>query len=110
MTEDEWKEILHFITEGGVALHQYDEFRKVEIMEGGLYKINSRRIAMRHRLHIGTIVSDAMLKVRFITGGYVWGSEGNFISPPTPRECFSVVRGNPEIGLVEGMTALCRKR
>jgi ATP-dependent Lhr-like helicase len=69
MTEDEWREILHFITEGGSALQQYDEFRKVEVMEDGLYKINSRRVAMRHRLHIGTIVSDAMLKVRFTVVG-----------------------------------------
>jgi ATP-dependent Lhr-like helicase len=60
MTEEEWNEILHFITAGGAALQQYDEFKKIEIIDG-LYKINGRRIAMRHRLHIGTIVSDAML-------------------------------------------------
>jgi ATP-dependent Lhr-like helicase len=26
---------------------------------------------MRHRMHIGTIVSDAMLKVKFMSGGYI---------------------------------------
>src|SRR3984957_19641217 len=40
MTEEEFREILHFITEGGSALAQYDEYRKVEVEEGGLYKIN----------------------------------------------------------------------
>ena len=49
---------------GGAALQQYDEYKKVEIIDG-LYKINNRRIAMRHRMHIGTIVSDPMLKVKF---------------------------------------------
>ena len=34
MTEEEWRELLHFITEGGSALQQYDEYRKVEIVEG----------------------------------------------------------------------------
>ena len=56
-----------------VVLHlqQYDDFKKVEIIDG-LYKINNRRIAMRHRMHIGTIVSDPMMKVKFISGGLYW--------------------------------------
>jgi ATP-dependent Lhr-like helicase len=109
MTTEEWREILHFITEGGSALHQYDEFRKVEILEGGLYKINSRRIAMRHRLHIGTIVSDAMLKVRFITGGYVGVIEEYFISRLSPGDVFTLAGRNLEFVLIKDMTALVRK-
>ncbi|MFI5156178.1 MAG: DEAD/DEAH box helicase, partial [Chitinophagales bacterium] len=58
LSEEEWEEILHFITEGGAALQQYDEFKKVEIVDG-LFRILGRREAMRHRLHIGTIVSDS---------------------------------------------------
>jgi ATP-dependent Lhr-like helicase len=109
MTEDEWFEILHFITEGGVALQQYDEFRKVEVMEDGLYKINSRRVAMRHRLHIGTIVSDAMLKVRFITGGYVGVIEEYFISRLSPGDVFTLAGRNLEFVMIKDMTALVRK-
>jgi ATP-dependent Lhr-like helicase len=109
MTEDEWREILHFITEGGVALQQYDEFRKVEITEGGLYKINSRRVAMRHRLHIGTIVSDAMLKVRFVTGGYVGVIEEYFISRLSPGDVFTLAGRNLEFVMIKDMTALVRK-
>jgi len=109
MTEDEWNEILHFITAGGAALHQYDEFRKVEIMEDGLYRINGRRIAMQHRLHIGTIVSDAMLKVRFITGGYVGVIEEYFISRLSPGDVFTLAGRNLEFVLIKDMTALVRK-
>jgi ATP-dependent Lhr-like helicase len=109
MTEDEWREILHFITEGGVALQQYDEFRKVEILEGGWYKINSRRVAMRHRLHIGTIVSDAMLKVRFVTGGYVGVIEEYFISRLSPGDVFTLAGRNLEFVMIKDMTALVRK-
>jgi ATP-dependent Lhr-like helicase len=109
MTEDEWGEILHFITAGGAALHQYDEFKKVEIMEDGVYKINSRRIAMRHRLHIGTIVSDAMLKVRFITGGYVGVIEEYFISRLSPGDVFTLAGRNLEFVMIKDMTALVRK-
>ena len=109
MTEDEWREILHFITEGGSALQQYDEFRKVEVMEDGLYKINSRRVAMRHRLHIGTIVSDAMLKVRFTSGGYVGVIEEYFISRLEPGDVFTLAGRNLEFVMIKDMTALVRK-
>ncbi len=109
MTEDEWREILHFITAGGVALQQYDEYRKVEIMENGLYKINSRRVAMRHRLHIGTIVSEPMLKVRFTSGGYVGVIEEYFISRLEPGETFTLAGRNLELVMIKDMTVLVRK-
>ena len=109
MTEDEFREILHFITQGGVALQQYDEYRKVELMEDGSYKINSRRVAMRHRLHIGTIVSEPMLKVRFTSGGYVGVIEEYFISRLEPGETFTLAGRNLELVMIKDMTVLVRK-
>jgi ATP-dependent Lhr-like helicase len=109
MTEEEWREILHFITEGGVALQQYDEFRKVEVMEGGLYKINSRRVAMRHRMHIGTIVSDAMLKVRFTSGGFVGMIEEYFVSRLEAGDVFTLAGRTLEFVMIKEMTVLVRK-
>jgi ATP-dependent helicase Lhr and Lhr-like helicase len=109
ITEEEWREILHFITQGGAALQQYDEYRKVELMEDGLYKINSRRVAMRHRLHIGTIVSEPMLKVRFSSGGYVGVIEEYFISRLEPGETFTLAGRNLELVMIKDMTVLVRK-
>jgi ATP-dependent Lhr-like helicase len=109
MTEEEFREILHFITQGGSALAQYDEYRKVEIAESGLYKINSRRVAMRHRLHIGTIVSEPMLKVRFTSGGYVGVIEEYFISRMEPGEVFTLAGRNLELVMIKDMTVLVRK-
>jgi ATP-dependent Lhr-like helicase len=108
MTEEEWAAILHFITEGGTALQQYDEFKKVEII-GGLYKINGRRIAMRHRLHIGTIVSDSMMKVKFMSGGYIGVIEEYFISRLQPGDVFTLAGRNLEFVMIKEMTALVRK-
>lgn len=108
LMRDEWEQILHFITEGGDALQQYNDFRKVEIIDG-LYKINSRRVAMRHRLHIGTIVSDSMMKVKFITGGYVGVIEEYFISRLEPGDVFSLSGYNLEFVMIKDMTALVRK-
>ena len=109
INEDEWQQLLQFITVGGIALHQYDDFKKVEIMEDGLYKINSRRIAMRHRMHIGTIVSDAMLKVKFMSGGYVGMIEEYFISRLKPGDVFTLAGRNLEFVMIKDMTAQVRK-
>jgi ATP-dependent Lhr-like helicase len=109
INKDEWQQLLQFITVGGIALHQYDDFKKVEIMENGLYKINSRRIAMRHRMHIGTIVSDAMLKVKFMSGGYVGMIEEYFISRLNPGDVFTLAGRNLEFVMIKDMTAQVRK-
>jgi ATP-dependent Lhr-like helicase len=108
LTEDEWQEILYFITSGGTALQQYDEYKKVEI-ENGIYKIKSRRIAMRHRMHIGTIVSDAMLKVKFMTGGYIGMIEEGFISRLEPGDAFTLAGRQLELVMIKDMTVLVKK-
>lgn len=108
LTVDEWHSILHFITAGGNAMGQYDDFKKVEI-ENGMYKINSRKVAMRHRLHIGTIVSDSMMKVKFVSGGYVGVIEEYFISRLNPGDVFTLAGRNLEFVMIKDMTALVRK-
>ncbi len=108
LTLAEWKAILHFITEGGNALQAYDDYKKVEIMDG-LYKINNRRIAMRHRMHIGTIVSDAMMKVKFLSGGYIGVIEEWFISRLNPGDVFTLSGRNLEFVAIKDMTAMVRK-
>ena len=108
ITIDEWQEALLNITQGGIALNQYDEYHKV-IVEDGLYKITSRKIAMRHRMHIGTIVSDAMLKVKFLGGGYVGVIEEYFISRLEPGDTFTLAGKNLELVMIKDMDVLVRK-
>ncbi|TXJ22565.1 MAG: ligase-associated DNA damage response DEXH box helicase [Chitinophagaceae bacterium] len=108
ITEDEWRQLLHHITEGGTALQQYDEYKKVEIIDG-VYRITGRRIAMRHRLHIGTIVSDSMLKVKFFSGGYIGVIEEYFISRLEPGDVFTLAGRNLELVMIKDMTVLVKK-
>jgi ATP-dependent helicase Lhr and Lhr-like helicase len=109
ITKDEFAEILLHITAGGIALNQYDEFKKVEILDNGLYKINNRRVAMQHRMHIGTIVSDAMLKVKFFSGGYIGVIEEYFISRLEPGDSFTIAGRNLELMMIKDMTVLVKK-
>ncbi|HWR32033.1 MAG TPA: ligase-associated DNA damage response DEXH box helicase [Chitinophagaceae bacterium] len=108
LTKDEWGQIIYFITEGGKALQQYDDFKKVET-EDGVCKIKSRKITMRHRLHIGTIVSDSMMKVKFMSGGYVGVIEEYFISRLKTGDVFTLAGRNLEFVMTKDMTALVRK-
>jgi ATP-dependent Lhr-like helicase len=109
ITEPEWAALLNHLTDGGTALKQYDEYKKVETDEQGIYRIKNRRLAMRHRLSIGTIVSDAMLKVKFMTGGYIGHIEEWFISRLEPGDVFTLAGKNVELVQVKDMTVLVRK-
>jgi ATP-dependent helicase Lhr and Lhr-like helicase len=109
ITHDEWKEILYFITAGGNALQQYDEYKKVEISEDGVYRITSRRLAMRHRLHIGTIVSEAMLKVKFLSGGFIGVIEEWFVSRMDPGTVFTLAGRQLELVMIKDMTVIVKK-
>ena len=109
ISADEWQQALLHITQGGKALQQYDEYKKVEIMADGLHKINNRRIAMRHRMHIGTIVSDAMLKVKMMNGGYLGMIEEYFISRLEPGDAFTLAGRNLELVALKDMDVMVRK-
>jgi len=108
ITALEWEELLQHITIGGKALQQYDEYKKVEITDG-VYHIKNRRIAMRHRIHIGTIVSDAMLKVKLMSGGFIGVIEEWFISRLEPGDVFTLAGRNLELVMIKDMNVLVRK-
>ena len=108
ITEEEWQQLLFFLTQGGAALQQYDEYKKIEVIDGR-YHITNRRIAMRHRMHIGTIVSDAMLKVKFLSGGYIGVIEEWFISRLQTGDVFTLAGRNLEFVMIKDMTALVKK-
>ncbi len=108
MTEDEWKGMLDFLTIGGKALKSYEEFHKIVIDDNGLYKVTSRRIAMLHRMNMGVIVSDAMLKVKFISGGYIGMVEEYFISRLKKEDKFILAGRVLEVAMIKDMTVFVR--
>jgi ATP-dependent Lhr-like helicase len=107
--EEEWNQVLLFITTGGNSLQQYDEFQKVGQDEDGLFRMQSRKLIMRHRMHIGTIVSDAMMKVKWMSGGYVGVIEEWFVSKLVPGDVFSLAGRTLELVSIKDMTVLVRK-
>lgn len=107
VTDEEFAWCLDFITRGGQSLHGYDDFHKV-VIEDGLYKVVSRKIALRHRLNMGTIVSDTLMHVRFVKGGFLGHVEEYFISKLKPGDVFWFSGRNLELVRIKEMEAQVR--
>ena len=109
LTEEQWDFCLKYITVGGNNFTEYDEFQKVDVING-LYKVNSRKVAMRHRFSMGTIVSDVNLAVKFgRKGGYLGSIEESFVSKLKPGQAFWFAGQTVEFDKVVDMTALVRR-
>lgn len=108
VSDEEWQWLLNFITTGGDSLQAYDEYRKVVIRDG-VYKVENRAIAMRHRLSIGTIVGDSSLHIRFVTGKYLGTIEEYFISRLNPGDVFWFAGRNLELVRIKEMEVHVRK-
>lgn len=106
---EEWAWCLDFICHGGPSLSGYEDFHKVERDEQGIYRVLRRRVAMRHRMSIGTIVSDAVLKVKFQSGAYLGSIEEYFLSRLKPGDVFWFAGRSLELIRVRQMEATVRK-
>lgn len=109
LTDDHWQWALAFVRHGGHSLTAYPDYQRVEPDETGLWKVPSRRVALRHRMGIGTIVSDASLTVKFWAKGGSGRSLGSveegFIARLRPGDNFLFGGRLLELVRVENMTA-----
>lgn len=103
ITRDEWLWLLNFIVLGSQSLQSYDEYKKVEIDENGLYRITNKGVALRHRFQIGTIVGDANLTVRYQKGGYIGTVEESFVAKLSRGDVFTFAGRNLEFIRIKGM-------
>ncbi len=103
ISKEQWQWILNFLVLGSQSLQSYDEYKKVEVEEDGLFKVHNRGIAMRHRFQIGTIVGDANLTVRYQKGGYIGTIEEYFISKLKAGDVFTFAGRNLEFIRIKQM-------
>jgi len=105
LTEPEWQWALDFITRGGDALKAYPDYHKVVRDEDGRYRIKDAAIARRHRMSIGTIVSDAAVDIRYMRGKRLGNVEESFIARLSRGDNFIFAGQLLEFLRVENMTA-----
>ncbi len=110
LPDDEWEWVLDFISNGGTALKGYPEYSKVVPGENGdAWRVHDRAIARRHRMSIGTIVSDAHIVVQYLRGGRLGTVEESFIARLNHGDRF-VFAGTPlEFVRVRDMVAWVRR-
>jgi ATP-dependent Lhr-like helicase len=80
LTQEEWQWALDFVARGGQSLTVYPEYRRVLPDEEGVYRVPDVAIGRRHRMGIGTIVSDSSVQVKYMSGGRIGSVEESFIS------------------------------
>lgn len=108
LTQKEFNSLLDFITTGGKTLAQYDEFLKVEVLNG-VFKVNNRRVAMRHRLSIGTITSEMSIRIKWLSGGSLGTIEESFVSKLKAGDVFWFAGRSLEFIHLKEMTAFVKK-
>ena len=103
LRDSQWQWALDFVCHGGSSLTAYP----------GVYRVASERLARRHRMGIGTIVSDASLQLKYWSkggGGKTLGSvEEAFIARLRPGDTLVFAGRVLELVRVENMTAYVRR-
>ena len=105
LAEPEWRWALDFVTRGGDALKAYPEYHKVERDADGAFRVKDAAIAKRHRMSIGTIVSDAAVNIQYMRGKRLGNVEESFIARLAKGDNFIFAGQLLEFLRVENMTA-----
>ncbi|AZF36057.1 ATP-dependent, 3'-5' DNA helicase (strand annealing activity) [Pseudomonas sp. R4-39-08] len=113
LTDADWTWALAFVRHGGLSLTAYPDYRRVEPDEQGIWRVPDARLARRHRMSVGTIVSDASMHLKYWSkggGGKNLGSvEEGFIARLKPGDGFLFAGRLLELVRVENMTAYVRR-
>ena len=107
--EANWRWALDFVRQGGASLTAYPDYHRVVPDEHGVWRVPDARLARRHRVNIGTIVSDASISVQYLGGGKLGSVEESFIARLRPGDAFMFSGRLLELVRVEQMTALVRR-
>lgn len=109
LTRAEFDWTLAFCERGGESLHAYPEYHRIVRDEDGVYRVKDAGIAKRHRLGVGTIVSDASIQVKYLSGGSLGTMEEGFIARLRQGDCFFFAGRLLEFIRVRDMAAYVRK-
>lgn len=108
LSRTDWDWVLAFVSRGGPALAAYPDFHKIASDAQGRWVPVDPSIARRHRLSIGTIVSDSTMRVQYVHGPLLGTIEERFIAGLQPGQAFIFGGTCVCLALVRDMTAWVR--
>jgi ATP-dependent Lhr-like helicase len=109
LTRAEFDWALVFCERGGESLTAYPDYHRIRRGDDGLWHVPDRGVARRHRLSVGTIVSDASMQVKYLSGGTIGTIEEGFIARLRKGDCFYFAGKLLEFVRVQDMAAYVRK-
>jgi ATP-dependent helicase Lhr and Lhr-like helicase len=66
LARSDFDDVVDFVATGGYALKTYERFARIKQDKDGRWRVTNPRVRQSYRLNIGTIVEEAMLKVRLV--------------------------------------------
>jgi ATP-dependent helicase Lhr and Lhr-like helicase len=109
LTRPEFDWALAFCARGGESLTAYPDYHRIAQDAEGTWRVRDRAIAKRHRLGIGTIVSDAAMHVKYMSGANIGTIEEGFIARLRKGDCFFFAGKLLEFIRVQDMAAYVKK-
>lgn len=109
LSRESWQWCLDFVAQGGPSLSAYPDYRRAVPDAEGVWRVPDARLARRHRMNIGTIVSDASMAVQYLRGARIGSVEESFVARMKPGDCFLFGGRLLELVRVHDMTAWVRR-
>jgi ATP-dependent Lhr-like helicase len=109
LSDATWAWALAFVSQGGASLAAYPDYQRAVPDEAGIWRVPNAQLARRHRMNIGTIVSDASMAVQYVNGAKVGTVEESFAARLKPGDCFNFGGRLLELVRIHDMTAWVRK-
>jgi len=109
LSRESWQWCLDFVAQGGPSLAAYPDYRRAVPDAEGVWRVPDSRLARRHRMNIGTIVSDASMAVQFVGGAKIGSVEEGFVARMKPGDCFLFGGRLLELVRIHDMTAWVRR-
>jgi ATP-dependent helicase Lhr and Lhr-like helicase len=66
LSRADFDDVVDFVATGGYALKTYERFARIKQDKTGRWRVANPRVRQSYRLNVGTIVEEAMLKVRLV--------------------------------------------
>ncbi len=66
LARTDFDDVIDFVATGGYALKTYERFARIKQDKQGRWRVANPRVRQSYRLNVGTIVEEAMLKVRLV--------------------------------------------
>jgi ATP-dependent helicase Lhr and Lhr-like helicase len=90
LTRTDFDDVVDFVATGGYALKSYERFARIRQDKQGRWRVANPKVRQSYRLNVGTIVEEAMLKVKLVRSrGAGAGSTG------------AIARGGRMLGEIE---------